>query len=123
MVWLYNGFWLKIVAPDLHHLEIVKSLGLFCEKDARTVMELIGAGETLLGIGVVSGAFHKFVSYFQVGVIVLMNMVGIVFGGAAIPHPIGLLIMNAPTVMCALLVGLYGPGGHALSFKKPGSKS
>lgn len=111
-IWLYNGLWLKVIALDPHHLDILRSVGH--DTDPVLLSRLIGSCETLLACGIISGLFYRFVSFFQIGIILLMNVVGSVFGGGTIPHPFGLIISNLPTIMCALIVAQYGPGSYAL---------
>lgn len=116
-IWLYNGLWMKVIVLDAHHSQIVSAVASG-HIDAAVLLRSIGACETLLAVGILSGFFHRFVNYFQIGVIVLMNLIGITFGGGAIEHPIGLLLSNVPTVLCALAVALYGPGACALQLPK-----
>ncbi|CAN5703887.1 hypothetical protein BH10CYA1_BH10CYA1_05720 [soil metagenome] len=115
-IWLYNGLWLKVIALDPHHLDILRSVGH--GTDPVLLSRLIGSCETLLGCGIFSGLFYRFVSYFQIGIILLMNVIGSVFGGGTIPHPFGLIISNLPTILCALIVAQYGPGAWALKISK-----
>lgn len=113
-VWFYNGLWLKVIALDAHHLEIVRSVSSSSGLEPAFTLRLIGSAETLLGVGIVSGLFYRFVSYFQIFIIVLMNLIGSIGGGGAIAHPFGLIISNLPTIMCALVVATNGPGAFAL---------
>ncbi len=113
-VWFYNGLWLKVIALDAHHLEIVSSVSSGSGVEPAFILRLIGSAETLLGVGIVSGLFYRFVSYFQIFIIVLMNIIGSIGGGGAIAHPFGLIISNLPTIMCALVVATNGPGAFAL---------
>ncbi len=115
-IWLYNGLWLKVISLDPHHLDILRSVGHGA--DPVFLSRSIGSCETLLGFGILSGLFYRFVSYFQIGVILLMNVIGSIFGGGTIPHPFGLVISNLPTIMCALIVAQYGPGAYALQIPK-----
>jgi uncharacterized membrane protein YphA (DoxX/SURF4 family) len=115
-IWLYNGLWLKVISLDEHHLSILRSVGN--GMDAVFLCRAIGSCETLLACGILSGLFYRFVSYFQIGIILLMNLIGSLFGGGAIAHPFGLIISNLPTIMCALIVAWYGPGDYAIDFKK-----
>lgn len=118
-VWFYNGLWLKIIALDAHHLEIVRSVSNSSGIEPALLLRLIGSAETLLGIGIVSGLLYRFVSYFQIFIILLMNLIGSIGGGGAIAHPFGLVISNLPTIMCALVVATNGPGAYSLHINGP----
>ncbi len=108
-IWLYNGLWLKILAVNPEHLAIVSGLRLGDLIEPRTLLTLIGAGETLLAFGVWSGLFHRFVSWFQLGVLLAMNTVAVLFSGAVL-EPFQLLFQNLPLIFCMLIAAVYGPG-------------
>ena len=108
-IWLYEGFWLKIWRPDAHELTIVSAFAA-TPQGARLLMTLIGAAETVLALGILSGLFARFVSWFQVGILLLMNLTGILFGHGTIRDPSGLLIHNLPLFACMTLIALHGPG-------------
>lgn len=110
--WLYQGLWLKVIAADPHHLAIVESIG--GPMTPLAFLRLIGAGETLLALGVLSGVWHRFLAVFQIALLVAMNALGILFGGGAIERPLRLVVQNLPFILCVALLGLHGPGALAL---------
>jgi uncharacterized membrane protein YphA (DoxX/SURF4 family) len=118
LVWLYNGLWLKVIALDQHHLDIVRSVVGSSGIEPVLLLRGIGGCETLLAVGIISGLFHRFVSYFQIAIIITMNIAGAIGGGGAIVHPFGLVISNLPTIMCALVVALKGPGAFSLRWSQ-----
>jgi uncharacterized membrane protein YphA (DoxX/SURF4 family) len=72
-----------------------------------TLLTLIGLGETVLGLAVPIGWQARALAWFQVGLLVVMNGIGIVFAaGSAIPDPVGLVVHNLPFVVCSLASGL-----------------
>lgn len=117
LVWLYQGLWLKVIAHDPHHLAIVRSFAV-APITPLLLMTLIGSGETLLGLGVLSGLFWRALAWFQGLLLVVMNLTGILFGGGHIAQPVGLLIGNLPLLLCITLVGIYGPGEPALKLPR-----
>jgi uncharacterized membrane protein YphA (DoxX/SURF4 family) len=117
LVWLYNGLWLKVISLDPHHLEIVRSVAAGTSIDPTVLLRTIGGCETLLAIGILSGLLYRFVSYFQIVIVLVMNVIGTLFGGGAIAHPVGLIVSNLPLIMCALVVALRGPGAFSLRSK------
>ena len=106
LTWLYQGLWVKLIVVDPHHLAIVE--GVF-PASPRAFLSLIGAGETLLGLGIASGLVYRFVTAFQAILLISMNAVGILSGG--VPQPLGLIVGNLPLLMCMLLIWRCGPGG------------
>ncbi len=109
LIWLYEGLWQKLVMRDAYELSIVRQ---FAGSDAGALqlMSAIGTAETLLAIAVLSGIFARPLAWFQITMLVVMNLTGIFFGNGTIEHPIGLLIKNLPLWFCMALIGFYGPG-------------
>ena len=111
-VWIYEGFWLKMARPAPHELAVMGAVSLGSLSPSRLLF-LIGCGEVLLGLGVLSGLYFRFLAWFQVVVLVLMNGIGILFAGKAISDPFGLVIHNLPFLLCIVVLGVYGPGSFA----------
>jgi uncharacterized membrane protein YphA (DoxX/SURF4 family) len=107
-IWLYEGLWLKILHPSPHELAVVEAVP-FGKLSPAQVLALIGAGETLMGLGVLSGLYPRFLAWFQGSVLVLMNGIGIAFSHGAIADPVGLVLKNLPLLLCILVLGLYSP--------------
>jgi uncharacterized membrane protein YphA (DoxX/SURF4 family) len=114
VIWLYNGLWLKVIVVEPHHLIIMKGVVAGTDMSPVLLLKLIGSLETLLAVGILSGALNRFVNFFQIAILLLMNAIGIICGKGAIPHPVGLILSNLPMVMCALMVAFWGPGAWAL---------
>jgi uncharacterized membrane protein YphA (DoxX/SURF4 family) len=103
-VWLYNGLWLKILAPDPHHAQIVAAtLG------NPVWLTVIGTGETALALAILSGQASRVISLLQIAVLIAMNATGILLSGA-IDKPMGLIISNLPLAACAAAIAIFGPG-------------
>jgi uncharacterized membrane protein YphA (DoxX/SURF4 family) len=99
---------------DAHHLAIVSAICSGTNFQAQPIMATIGACETLLAVGILSGLFYRFVSIFQIAIVIAMNLVGIICGGGNIQNPVGLIVTNLPLIMCALAIALYGPGEFSI---------
>ncbi len=114
LVWLHEGLWQKLIVRAPHEVAVVESVGQIGPIAPLQLLWLIGAGETLLALGVLSGLFWRALSVFQIVLLVTMNTIGILSsGGTAIPDPVGLVIKNLPLLMCIALIGWYGPGAWA----------
>lgn len=118
VVWLYNGLWLKVLAPSPGHLAVVAGLPVFPGLSPQALLTIIGVGETALGVGSISGLWPRLVAWFQFFVLLLMNGIGILFSGA-IAEPVHLLVQNLPLFFCILLVARYSVRRHSL-FGPPG---
>jgi uncharacterized membrane protein YphA (DoxX/SURF4 family) len=102
LTWFYQGLWLKVIARDPHHLEIVTRVGL---PHPATALAIIGIGEGLIGMAVLLGIFPRIIAALQIGIILAMNLTAIFGSGGAIREPLGLLIGNAPLLLCIAFVG------------------
>jgi uncharacterized membrane protein YphA (DoxX/SURF4 family) len=117
IVWLYEGLWLKLIEQAPHELAVVASVGAIGPISRLQFMQLIGAGETLLAVGVISGLFWRPIAWLQVVLLTAMNSIGIFKGGDAISDPGDLIVRNLPLVVCISVIGFYGPGSWALRWQ------
>lgn len=107
-IWLYEGLWLKILHPAPHELAVVETVPRG-PLTAAQFLALIGGGETLMGLGVLTGRYPRFLAWFQGSVLVLMNGAGIAFSHGAIADPVGLVLRNLPLLLCIIGLGLHRP--------------
>jgi uncharacterized membrane protein YphA (DoxX/SURF4 family) len=107
-VWIYEGLWLKVLRPAPHELALVESLPFRALSPSQILLG-IGVGETLLGLGVLSGWHARLLAWFQGVLLVLMNGIGIALGGGAVADPVGLVIHNLPLLLCIIALGVHGP--------------
>ena len=108
LIWLYQGLYLKLIVVDPHHLAVVQTVGPVAGMSPRTFLTAIGAGETALGLAVLSGKLWRFVTVFQIVLLVAMNGIGIASGGVG--DGLGLVMGNLPLLLCMLALRLHGPG-------------
>lgn len=119
LVWLHEGLWQKLIVRAPHEVAVVEAVGQLGPLAPLQLLTLIGVGETLLAVGVLSGMFGRALAVFQMGLLVMMNTIGIISsGGTAIPDPLGLVIKNLPLLMCIALIGIYGPGAWAWKLRR-----
>jgi uncharacterized membrane protein YphA (DoxX/SURF4 family) len=108
-IWLYNGLWLKILHVSPQHLAVVQGLGWESVIAPALFLTVIGWSETLLALAIWSGRQYRLVSWLQFGVLLLMNLTGILFS-SGIEEPMHLLVQNLPLFMCILIAARYGSG-------------
>ena len=106
-VWIDEGLWLKMLHPAPHELAVTAAVAIGRVPPDRLLFG-IGCGEVLLGLGVLSGWYPRFLAWVQAGALILMNGIGIVFAGRAISDPVGLVIHNLPFLLCILILGNCG---------------
>ena len=107
-VWLYNGLVLKLLLLDPEHVRVMEAVGGFGGLSPVTLLRLIGACETVLALGTLSGIAYRRVCWFQLGLVLLMNLVGVASGG--VQDGAKLLMTNLPLLMCMLIAARCGPG-------------
>ena len=118
LIWLYNGLWLKILNVSPQHLAVVQGLQWEGLIGSSLLLQIIGWSETLLALGIWSGWHYQTVSWLQFGILLLMNLIGILFS-TGIDEPMHLLVQNLPLFLCILIAARYGPGrslGDAYDF-------
>ncbi|HEX9988781.1 MAG TPA: DoxX-like family protein [Chloroflexia bacterium] len=111
LTWLYEGLWLKLIRQAPYELNVVASTAGSLPVPVRplTLLRLIGLGETLLGIGVLTGKHSRVLSGIQIALLVAMNGAGILFGKRSIEDPVGLVIKNLPFALCIAALGTVRP--------------
>lgn len=94
LVWLYNGLWAKLMERVPHQLSVVEGVPFLSHDGAVIVLKALGLVETALALWVVSGRSARAAAIIQTALLVGMNMAGLIWGIAAIPDPIGMIITN-----------------------------
>lgn len=107
LTWIYEGLWSKIVLSAPHELQVVESVAASGPVSPVALLTLIGCGETLLGLAVLSGFRPLFLACFQIALLLAMNSAGIVFGKGSIEDPFGLLVKNLPFALCVAMLSMY----------------
>lgn len=116
VVWLYEGLYMKLLTHDPHELAITRQIHGPLGLTGESLLLLIGAGETLLALVVLSGLLVRPLAALQMFLLLSMNLVGIFAGNGTIEDPAGLLVRNGPLFLCFYLLWRYGPGAYALNF-------
>ena len=106
MVWLYQGFWLKIIAADDRHLAIVGSAPAFISP--RAALVVIGVVESFFGIAVLLRWRRRAFALLQICTLFAMNIAGIAFAAERIPDIGGMVTMNL-----VFALAIWGLARHA----------
>lgn len=104
LVWLYQGAWMKLIAVDPHHLSIVEAAIPF--GPPRLWIGLIGALEIFLALWFLFPWKRRWCAWAQVGLLLVMNLGGLLSAGDQIPDPFGMILMN--TVFALAILGAGG---------------
>ncbi len=96
-VWIYQGFWHKVLDVTGRHRTIMEqALGTSFGGPA---LKMLGAFEVLLGMLVLLGWRLHLTAAVQTILLCGMNAAGLMFASAHIPDPGGMLTMNFAFIM------------------------
>jgi hypothetical protein len=93
-VWIYQGGWCKLVAPNERHLRIVADLPGVGPTHAKKVLAVIGTTEVALAGWVLSGRAPRAAAAAQTALLGAMNCGGLLFSRDTIAEPAGMLTEN-----------------------------
>jgi uncharacterized membrane protein YphA (DoxX/SURF4 family) len=97
-VWLYQGGWCKLVAPNKRHLRIVADLPGVGPAHARKVLALVGSAEVALAAWVLSGRAPRTAAAAQTALLGAMNGGGLLFSRGTIHEPANMVTQNLALV-------------------------
>jgi hypothetical protein len=115
LVWLYQGLWCKLLGSHPGHAAVVKAVPGLVGRSAAGVLAGIGAVEVALAVWVLSGRGRRGAAVAQSGLLVAMNIGGLLWGRAAIPDPGGMVIQNLAFLALIWIVVGQGEIRHARS--------
>jgi hypothetical protein len=101
LIWIYQGFWCKILGRAPHHAAIAESTPI---RGAHTILLALGAVECLLAVWVLNGGYPRHAAMAQTLLLVGMNAGGLVWARRLIPDPAGMLLQNAAFLSLAWIV-------------------
>lgn len=109
-VWLVNGVWCKLMDGVPRHREIVaRILG---EEHSAILTRLIGAGEVLIAVWILTGIRWKWCCAFQIAMVATMNVIEFVLAPDLLLF--GRINSLVALAYCAL-VAWAGFGNHQTS--------
>jgi len=112
-VWLLFGVAFKLLGLLPRHRLIVAAI--VGEAAATPVTRLIGAGEALMGLWILSGWRPRMCALAQTLAIVTMNVIELSVARDLLLSPLGMLCANAVFLAVAWCVALQPPRAGALS--------
>src|SRR3981081_3426522 len=95
-VWLYQGGWCKLVAPNERHLQVVADVPGVGPANARKVLAMVGAVEVGLAAWVLSGRAPRGAAAAQTALLGAMNGGGLLFSRGTIAGPGNMVTPNLP---------------------------
>jgi hypothetical protein len=100
-VWVYEGFWCKVLARSAHEFEVVEQVPFLAPSTARALLRLLGVAEAALGLWVLTPWQPVAAAVVQTGLLIGLNSAGIYFSRQRIPDPTGMVVKNAAFLVLA----------------------
>ncbi len=100
-VWIYEGFWCKILGRMPHQEKIVEGVPAMGPASAEFVLMLIGWVECGIGVWVLAGWQAWWAAAMQTVLLVSMNTAGLIWGRRHIHDPAGMVVKNFALLVLA----------------------
>lgn len=110
-VWLYEGFWCKVLARSRHEFEVVEQVPFLAPATSHALLRLLGVLETALGGWVLTTWQPIEAAAVQTVLLVGLNSAGIYFSRHRIPDPAGMVVKNAAFLVLAWVTASLVAGG------------
>ena len=110
LVWLYEGFWCKVLGRMPNQETIVEGVPLLSGARAHAFLVSLGWAECALGIWVLTGRWAWRAALLQTVALASMNGVGLLFARKRIHDPAGMLCKNFALLVLAWVAAAYPAG-------------
>lgn len=94
-VWLYEGFWCKLLRGQPHELEVVQAVPYFGPRIGAHFLMALGVAEVALGAWVLTGFEPRWCALAQTVLLVTLNANGLVWSRHIIHDPAGMIVKNS----------------------------
>jgi len=94
-VWLYEGFWAKVLARSRHEFEVVEQVPFLAPATSHALLRVLGVVETALGVWVLTPWQPIAAAAVQTALLIGLNSAGIFFSRDRIADPVGMVAKNA----------------------------
>jgi uncharacterized membrane protein len=109
-VWLYEGFWCKVLMRSRHEFEVVEQVPFLTPSTSHALLRVLGVFETALGAWVLTLWQPYLAAIVQTVLLVGLNCAGIYFSRHRIPDPAGMVFKNAAFLVLAWVTASAAAG-------------
>lgn len=99
LVWLYQGLWCKLLGRAPSHRAVISAVPLVGPSAGHAALIAIGLVECGIAAWVISGRRLRQAAMVQTGLLVAMNVGGLIWARRIIPDPVGMVLQNAAFLM------------------------
>ena len=111
-VWLYEGFWCKVLARSRHEFEVVEQVPFVAPSTSHALLRLLGIAETALGLWVLTAWQPVLAGAVQTALLMGLNSAGLYFSRHRIADPAGMVIKNAAFLVLAWVTAAAAAGSR-----------
>ncbi len=105
-VWLYHGLVNKLLHASPRHLEIVRSVPIFDDTTAPIALAIIGGGEVMIALWIVSGRAPRACAAIQTAALIPMNIVELIWARSHLLSPVALIPVNIAFLSLAWIAAI-----------------
>jgi hypothetical protein len=103
-VWLYEGLWCKLLRGVPLQVDVVEAVPFLGKRSGAWVLQAIGIAECGLAVWVLCGWHPCLAAVAQTGLLVTMNLGGLLWARQIIPDPAGMIVKNFAFLVLAWVV-------------------
>ncbi|MGO8968933.1 MAG: DoxX-like family protein [Myxococcaceae bacterium] len=107
-VWLYEGLWCKVLGRMPEQRAIVEAVPYLGPIPPATLLRGLGVLESLLAVWVLSGWKPLWAAAVQTGLLLSMNVNGLLFARRLIHDPGGMVVKNFVFIILVWVAGALG---------------
>lgn len=109
-VWLYEGFWCKVLGRSAHEFEVVEQVPFLEKSTSHALLRVLGVVETALGLWVLTTWQPVAAAAVQTALLIGLNSGGLFFSRHRIPDPAGMVVKNAAFLVLAWVTASVAAG-------------
>lgn len=100
-VWLYEGFWCKLLNGEPRQMEVVAAVPRYGPSIGGAFLKSLGVVEVLLAGWVLSGVAPLFCAVVQTMLLIALNAGGLLWARHLIHDPVGMVLKNVAFLVLA----------------------
>ncbi len=104
-VWLYEGLWCKVLGRMQSQVDVVSAVPRLGARFGAPFLRVLGVVEVGLAVWVMSGVAPAACAIVQTGVLILLNVNGLLWARRLIHDPAGMIVKNAAFLLLVWVCG------------------
>lgn len=109
-VWLYEGLWCKILGRVQSQVDVVTAVPRFGARFGLPFLKTLGVVEVGLALWVMTGVAPGLCAIVQTGLLVVLNVNGLLWARRVIREPFGMIVKNIAFLVLVWVCGALSRG-------------